>query len=109
VDNEVGAAGRRGKGEENIKTFRGHTIIEMMRQGKSPTGRVSRSDGCGLRAITRTAEKLGTFHIYFYAINKDGRTGPLRSGATDMKASKQASYAVHDGTESRLVAWHALF
>src|SRR6202040_1904349 len=36
VDNEVGAAGSTGKGEENIKISGGHTIIEMMRQGKSP-------------------------------------------------------------------------
>src|SRR6267142_3075192 len=37
VDNEVGAAGSTGKGEENIKISGVHTIIEMMRQGKSPT------------------------------------------------------------------------
>src|SRR5947208_6841221 len=72
VDNEVGAAGSTGKGEENIKISGGHTIIEMMRQGKSPT------DAC-LEAMARIArnykndkKKLGTFHIYFYAINKDG-------------------------------------
>src|SRR4030081_3041265 len=34
VDNEVGAAGSTGKGEENIKISGGHTIIEMMRQGE---------------------------------------------------------------------------
>src|ERR1700694_3932329 len=33
VDNEVGAAGSTGKGEENIKISGGHTIIEMMRKG----------------------------------------------------------------------------
>ena len=37
VDNEVGAAGSTGKGEENIKISGGHTIVEMMRRGKSPT------------------------------------------------------------------------
>src|SRR6202790_3602822 len=37
VDNAGGAAGSTGKGEENIKISGGHTIIEMMRQGKSPT------------------------------------------------------------------------
>src|SRR5689334_4780691 len=46
VDNEVGAAGSTGKGEENIKISGGHTIIEMMRQGKSPT------DAC-LEAMAR--------------------------------------------------------
>src|SRR5262252_8425706 len=46
VDNEVGAAGSTGKGEENIKIIGGHTIIEMMRQGKSPV------DAC-LEAMAR--------------------------------------------------------
>src|SRR5262249_2249864 len=36
VDNEVGAAGSTGRGEENIKINGGHTIVEMMRRGMSP-------------------------------------------------------------------------
>src|SRR5262249_16788364 len=48
LDNEVGAAGSTGKGEENIKISGGHTIIEMMRQGKSP------KDAC-LEACARIA------------------------------------------------------
>src|SRR6202790_3405205 len=48
VDNEVGAAGSTGKGEENIKISGGHTIVEMMRRGKSPT------DAC-LEALNRVA------------------------------------------------------
>jgi N4-(beta-N-acetylglucosaminyl)-L-asparaginase len=103
VDNEVGAAGSTGKGEENIKISGGHTIIEMMRQGKSPT------DAC-LEAMARIArnykndkKKLGTFHIYFYAINKDGVHGAASLWRNGYEPSKQASYAVHDGTESRLV------
>src|SRR5216110_1601798 len=103
VDNEVGAAGSTGKGEENIKISGGHTIVEMMRQGKSPT------DAC-LEAMARVArnykndkKKLGTFHIYFYAINKDGAHGAASLWRNGYEPSKQASYAVHDGTESRLV------
>jgi len=42
VDNEVGAAGSTGKGEENIKISGGHTIIEMMRQGSRPRMRAWR-------------------------------------------------------------------
>jgi N4-(beta-N-acetylglucosaminyl)-L-asparaginase len=109
VDNEVGAAGSTGKGEENIKISGGHTIIEMMRQGKSPT------DAC-LEAMGRIAhnykndkKKLGTFHIYFYAINKDGMHGAASLWRNGYEPSKQASYAVHDGTESRLVACNSFF
>ncbi len=109
MDNEVGAAGSTGKGEENIKISGGHTIIEMMRQGKSPT------DAC-LEAMARIArnykndkKKLGTFHIYFYAINKDGAHGAASLWRNGYEASKQASYAVHDGTEARLVPCKPFF
>ena len=109
VDNEVGAAGSTGKGEENIKICGGHTIIEMMRQGKSPT------DAC-LEALARVAhnykndkKKLGTFHLYFYAINKDGAHGAASLWRNGYEASKQASYAVHDGTEARLVPCKTFF
>jgi N4-(beta-N-acetylglucosaminyl)-L-asparaginase len=109
VDNEVGAAGSTGKGEENIKISGGHTILEMMRQGKSPT------DAC-LEAMARVAhnykndkKKLNTFHIYFYAINKDGVHGAASLWRNGYEASKQASYAVHDGTEARLVPCKAFF
>ena len=102
VDNEVGAAGSTGKGEENIKISGGHTIIEMMRQGKSPT------DAC-LEALGRIAhnykndkKKLGTFHIYFYAINKDGVHGAASLWRNGYE-KKHAAYAVHDGTEAKLV------
>ena len=103
VDNEVGAAGSTGKGEENIKISGGHTIVEMMRQGKSPT------DAC-LEAMHRVAKnynndkkKLGTFHIYFYALNKDGQHGAASLWRNGYEESKRAVYAVHDGTAAKLV------
>jgi N4-(beta-N-acetylglucosaminyl)-L-asparaginase len=102
VDNEVGAAGSTGKGEENIKISGGHTIIEMMRQGKSPT------DAC-LEALRRVArnynndkKKLATFHIYFYALNKDGAYGSASLWRNGYE-KKHAAYAVHDGGQARLV------
>jgi N4-(beta-N-acetylglucosaminyl)-L-asparaginase len=102
VDNEVGAAGSTGKGEENIKISGGHTIIEMMRQGKSP------QEAC-LEALARIArhykndkKKLGTFHIYFYAVNKDGAHGAASLWRNGYEVSKRAVYAVNDGGETRL-------
>ena len=109
VDNEVGAAGSTGKGEENIKVSGGHTVIEMMRQGKSP------ADAC-MEALARVAhnykndkKKLGTFHLYFYAINKDGVHGAASLWRNGYEPNKQASYAVHDGTEARLVPCKPFF
>jgi N4-(beta-N-acetylglucosaminyl)-L-asparaginase len=103
VDNEVGAAGSTGKGEENIKISGGHTIIEMMRKGISPT------DAC-LEAMARIArnynndkKKLATFHIFFYALNKDGAHGAASLWRNAYRKDHRATYGVHDGTEAKLV------
>jgi N4-(beta-N-acetylglucosaminyl)-L-asparaginase len=108
VDNEVGAAGSTGKGEENIKICGGHTIIEMMRKGVSP------GDAC-MEAMHRVAhnykndkKKLSTFHIFFYALNKDGAHGAASLWA-NMYDQRPASYAVHDGGEARLERCTPLF
>ena len=109
VDGDVGGAGSTGKGEENIKISGGHTIVEMMRKGMSPT------DAC-LEAMHRVArnynndkKKLGTFHIYFYALNKDGVHGSASLWRNGYEASKNAKYAVHDGTEGKLMDCAAYF
>ena len=109
VDNDVGAAGSTGKGEENIKISGGHTIVEMMRKGASPT------DAC-LEALHRVArnynndkKKLSTFHIFFYALNKDGQHAGASLWRSTRKSGKRATYAVHDGTQARLVECAAYF
>jgi N4-(beta-N-acetylglucosaminyl)-L-asparaginase len=103
VDNEVGAAGSTGKGEENIKISGGHTIIEMMRQGKSPTDACLEAMGRVARNYKNDKKKLGTFHLYFYALSKDGVHGAASLWRNGYEPSKKAAYAVHDGSESRLV------
>jgi N4-(beta-N-acetylglucosaminyl)-L-asparaginase len=102
VDNEVGAAGSTGKGEENIKISGGHTIVEMMRRGKSP------EEAC-LEALARIArnynndkKKLSTFHIFFYALNKDGVHGAASLWRNHYEEKQHSVYAVHEGTEARL-------
>jgi len=109
VDGDVGGAGSTGKGEENIKISGGHTIVEMMRKGMSPT------DAC-LEALHRVArnynndkKKLGTFHIYFYALNKDGVHGSASLWRNGYDPNKRAKYAVHDGTEGHLEDCAAYF
>jgi N4-(beta-N-acetylglucosaminyl)-L-asparaginase len=109
ADNEVGAAGSTGKGEENIKIAGGHTIVEMMRRGKSP------EDAC-LEALSRVAHnysndktKLRTFHIFFYALNKDGQHGAASLWRNHYSEPQHAVYAVHDGTQARLVECKPFF
>src|SRR5690348_14958899 len=109
VDNEVGAAGSTGKGEENIKICGGHTIVEMMRRGKSP------EEAC-LEALSRIAhnynndkKKLSTFHIFFYALNKDGAHGAASLWRNHYEEKQHSVYAVHDGTEARLAECKPFF
>jgi N4-(beta-N-acetylglucosaminyl)-L-asparaginase len=108
VDNDIGAAGSTGRGEECIKVNGAHTIVEAMRRGKSPT------DACleALERVTRNYNgdraRLGRFHLLFYALNKDG----VHGGASLWSATpggQRRTYAIHDGTEARLVDCASLF
>lgn len=103
VDNEVGAAGSTGKGEENIKIAGGHTIVEMMRRGKSPSEACMEAMGRVVHNYKKDKKKLATFHIFFYAINKDGQHGAASLWRSGYDKDKHAQYAVHDGSQSRLV------
>ena len=105
TDNDVGAAGSTGLGEANIKVCGGFLTVEGMRRGLSPT------DACleTLRRVVATTEPrlLGpdgrpTFDLSFYAVNKRGQFG----GAAFYPG---AQFAVHDGTEPRLVDRAFLF
>jgi len=107
VDNDVGGAGSTGRGEECIKVNGAHTIVEMMRKGLSPT------EAC-LEALRRVARnynndhtRLRRFSLMFYALNKDG----VHGGASLWGArpgGRPRTYAVHDGTQARLVECAAL-
>ncbi|HUK51729.1 MAG TPA: N(4)-(beta-N-acetylglucosaminyl)-L-asparaginase [Candidatus Binatia bacterium] len=109
VDNDVGAAGSTGKGEENIKISGGHTVVEAMRRGATPT------EAC-LEALKRIArnynnnmDKLRQFHIKFYALNKYGDFGGASLWQKDYNGKDNSDYAVHDGSGARLVDMAFLF
>jgi N4-(beta-N-acetylglucosaminyl)-L-asparaginase len=88
VDNEVGAATASGVGEEMIRNAASFLVVELMRQGRSPT------DACR-EAIERVVHKRPaaskTLQVCFLAIDRDGEVGAyaLHPGFV---------YAVHDGT-----------
>ncbi len=109
VDNDVGAAGSTGKGEENIKIAGGHTVVEAMRRGASPT------DAC-LEALKRVAhnyndsiDKLRQFHLLFYALNKNGDYGAASLWQKEYKGKENTQFAVDDGNGPRLVDCSFLF
>ncbi len=79
VDNEVGACGSTGRGEENLKNLSSFMVVEYMRMGKTPEEAclavcqriVDHARAHGLK------DKDGkvTFNVKFYAINKAGQFG----------------------------------
>ena len=72
IDNEVGGAVATGLGEEVLKTVGSFLVVELMRQGYSP------SDACKI-AIERIVKKPGNnyknFQVGYIALNKKGETG----------------------------------
>lgn len=100
VDNEVGAAGSTGLGEENIRICGAHTIVEMMRRGMDPTDACQEALGRIVHNYKNDKERLAAFDIQFYALSKDGmHGGALLWGPA--AGRNQATYAAHDGTEAK--------
>lgn len=105
-DQEIGAAGATGNGEENIKIVGAHTIVENMRHGMSPVD-------AGMDALKRIArnynndmKKLRYLNMIYYILRKDGAYAgvTLWSGP----AERRRKFAVHDG-EKRLEECAFLF
>ena len=74
VDNEVGAAGATGRGEEVIRTCGSFYVVSLMRQGMHP------SKACleACRRIVEINKRLGKkidFYDKFVAVNKKGEVG----------------------------------
>src|SRR5207342_1030807 len=72
VDQDVGAAGSTGRGEENIRVAGGHTIVENMRHGMSPKDAVLEVLKRIVRNYNDDRERLNRFDINFYCLRKDG-------------------------------------
>jgi N4-(beta-N-acetylglucosaminyl)-L-asparaginase len=102
VDGDVGGAGSTGKGEENIKICGGHTIVELMRKGMKPGDACLEAIGRVVRNYNGDKIKLQTFHLYFYAVNKDGEYGSASLWKNGYEENQVAKFAVHDGTKARL-------
>lgn len=88
VDNDVGAATASGVGEEMIRNAASFLVVELMRQGRSPT---EACRGAIERVVHKRPAASKTLQVCFLAINKDGEVGAyaLHPGFV---------YAVHDDT-----------
>jgi N4-(beta-N-acetylglucosaminyl)-L-asparaginase len=104
VDQDVGGAGSTGRGEENIRTVGGHTIVENMRHGMTP------KDACldVLKRVVRNFDndraRLEKFDLKYYAMRKDGSYAgaSLWNGEVVGGKFRAARFSVNDGGASRL-------
>ena len=102
VDQEVGAAGSTGRGEENIRVAGAHTIVENMRHGMSPRDAVMDALKRIARNYDNDLKRLDKFDINFYALRKDGvfAGGSLWNGQFRGTGFVSRKFAVNDGTGS---------
>lgn len=96
-DQDVGAAGATGNGEENIKVAGAHTIVENMRKGMSP-------EEAGMDALKRIVRnyngdmsRIKYVGMVYYILRKDGSYAGVSMWSGP--AARPASFAVNDGTK----------
>ena len=105
VDQDVGAGGSTGRGEENIRVAGGHSVVENMRHGMSP------QQACldVLKRVSRNydddLDRLKAIHIRFYALRNDGEhaAASLWSYRSRDGKPRAPQYVVNDGSGSRKV------
>src|SRR5208337_1293812 len=98
-DQDVGAAGATGNGEENIKVCGSHSIVENMRHGMSP-------EEAGMDALKRIVRnfngdmhKLQYMDMTYYVLRNDGAYACVSLWAGPPDHLKR--YAVHDDKGKR--------
>ncbi|HEY1241241.1 MAG TPA: N(4)-(beta-N-acetylglucosaminyl)-L-asparaginase [Bryobacteraceae bacterium] len=92
VDQDVGAAGSTGRGEENIRVAGAHTIVENMRHGMSPKDAALDALKRVARNFDNDRKRLEAISLNFYVLRKDGEY----AGASlwDRPANAPAQFAV---------------
>lgn len=104
VDNDIGAAGSTGRGEEAIKINGAHTVVEVMRKGASPRDAALEALSRVARNYDNNKERLAQFNITFYAMNKNGEHAAASLWNEAMRIDKviRSQYAVCDAGGPRL-------
>lgn len=112
VDNEVGAAGSTGRGEEVIYINGARTVVEYMKRGMSP------EQAC-LEALKLIAARYGNdqaklkdIDVNFYALNKRGEyagTAIWSHTITERGERRRRHFAVDEGKGGQLVESAYLF
>jgi N4-(beta-N-acetylglucosaminyl)-L-asparaginase len=72
LDQDIGAAGSTGRGEENLRVCGAHTIVENMRHGMRPKDAILDAFKRVARNFDNDTERLKEIDLHFYALHKDG-------------------------------------
>ena len=98
TDQDVGSAGAKGSGEENIRVAGAHTIVENMRRGMSPLEAGMDALKRVVRNYNNDMNKLKFVDMRYYILRKDGvyAGASLWEGTTP---GKPQQIAIHDGTK----------
>ncbi|MGD8427556.1 MAG: N(4)-(beta-N-acetylglucosaminyl)-L-asparaginase [Balneolaceae bacterium] len=100
VDNEVGACGSTGRGEENLKNLSSFMVVEFMRQGLSPEEACLKIckrivDHAKIPSL-KNEDGMPNFNVDFYAISKDGSYGCA-------SIYGPPKFVVHNGKENKKI------
>jgi N4-(beta-N-acetylglucosaminyl)-L-asparaginase len=103
VDQDVGAAGSTGRGEENIRVAGAHSAVENMRHGMSAKEAVLDVLKRVARNFSNDSDKLSRFDLNFYALRNDGdyAGGSLWNGTIRNGRFAPRRFTVDDGTRAR--------
>jgi N4-(beta-N-acetylglucosaminyl)-L-asparaginase len=103
VDQDIGAAGSTGRGEENIRVAGAHTIVENMRHGMPPKDAIMDCLKRVARNYGNDRARLAKFDLRFYTMRKDGQYagGALWNGRLRDGKLVPARFTANDGALSR--------
>ena len=102
VDQDVGAAGSTGRGEENIRVAGAHTIVENMRHGMSPKDAALDALKRVARNFDNDRKRLEAIDLNFYVLRKDGAyAGAALWNKRASGAAPQFVVATGDGPSRR--------
>ncbi|MBX5479309.1 MAG: N(4)-(beta-N-acetylglucosaminyl)-L-asparaginase [Pyrinomonas methylaliphatogenes] len=112
VDNDVGAAGSTGRGEEVIYINGARTVVEYMKRGMSPEQACLEALKLIAARYGNDLEKLRDIDVNFYALNKRGEYAgaALWSHTVNSRGQKRRrQFAFADSSGARLIDSAYLF
>jgi N4-(beta-N-acetylglucosaminyl)-L-asparaginase len=102
LDQDVGAAGSTGRGEENIRVAGAHTIVENMRHGMPPKDAALDALKRVARNFDNDRKRLEAIDLNFYVLRKDGvYAGAALWNKRGSGAAPQFVVAATDGPSRR--------